>query len=264
MPRSDNTPLHIEESIEIDHLDDEPFYNIPEVLRSPVQSRVVSTQPRLLAASESGEHFTPSLNTVKARTHNTGFNPIRLDSVQPISHKYKSTTNSRLCTLLSQVPIKGEPAASDHSNHSNTELKRTRSMSLTNIPDHAEVAEVKKRRVHDHSKGPSMTPSAIDYRERKKIAAEYQVRFAELLDDDIVQGVEAEGWLTPIGRLFKAGVRQLERQIEERRTKSQAMTSHAPNTQLIDDFSYDESATLRIENDRLKTKLDRLKQLMED
>ena len=35
-----------------------------------------------------------------------------------------------------------------------------------------------------------MTPSAIDYRERKKVAAEYQEKFAQLLDDDIVQEVE--------------------------------------------------------------------------
>ena len=69
---------------------------------------------------------------------------------------------------------------------------------------------------HDRSLGPSMTPSAIDYRERKIIQAQYQTRLAELLDLDIVSQVEAEGGITPLGRLFKAGVRMMERVVDER------------------------------------------------
>jgi hypothetical protein len=37
-----------------------------------------------------------------------------------------------------------------------------------------------------------------------------------MIDKDIVQQVEAEGWITPVGRLFKAGVRMMERVQRER------------------------------------------------
>lgn len=269
MPVSIRPPAHIEHSIEIDHLHDEPFLNatdIPAVLRSPVQP-VAPSQPRPLIALESGEHFTPSLNMTKARSHNTGFNPIRLNSVQPISHKYKSSTNSRLRDLIDDASIKGESALSvavSTSEDNNAELKRSRSMSLGNIPDHTGVPGFKKRRVHDRSTGPSMTPSAIDYRERKKTAAEFQERFAELLDNDIIQQVEEEGWLTPIGRLFKAGVRQLERVAQERRMKPQEITSLNQSAPSDRDSLPLESVLLRIENDQLKTKLDRMKQSLRD
>jgi len=67
-----------------------------------------------------------------------------------------------------------------------------------------------RRIPHDHSKGPSITKQAVDYRERKTIQAEYQKRLAELIDEDIVRQVENEGGITPLGRLLKASVRMLE------------------------------------------------------
>jgi len=73
-----------------------------------------------------------------------------------------------------------------------------------------------KRIPHDRSKGLSMTASAVDYRERKSVQAQYQAQLAELLDPDIVSQVETEGGITPLGRLFKAGVRMMERVMDER------------------------------------------------
>jgi len=61
-----------------------------------------------------------------------------------------------------------------------------------------------------------MTASAVDYRERKSVQAQYQAQLAELLDPDIVSQVETEGGITPLGRLFKAGVRMMERVMDER------------------------------------------------
>lgn len=73
-----------------------------------------------------------------------------------------------------------------------------------------------KKIPHDRSKGLSMTASAVDYRERKIVQAQYQAQLAELLDPDIVSQVETEGGITPLGRLFKAGVRMMERVMDER------------------------------------------------
>lgn len=46
-----------------------------------------------------------------------------------------------------------------------------------------------------------------------------------MVDQDIVQQVEAEGWITPIGRLFKAGVRMMERVQKEREDGGMAIES---------------------------------------
>lgn len=64
---------------------------------------------------------------------------------------------------------------------------------------------------HDHSKGLSMTASAIDYRERKAIQKEYFLKMIAMIDDDIIKQVEDEGGITPEGRRYKAVVRMLER-----------------------------------------------------
>ena len=68
-----------------------------------------------------------------------------------------------------------------------------------------------KTKLHDRSKGLSMTPSAVDYWERNRAAAAYLERIPQLVDDDIITEVDNEGWNTPIGRAFKATVRQIER-----------------------------------------------------
>lgn len=86
-----------------------------------------------------------------------------------------------------------------------------------------------KKTPHDRSRGLSMTPSAVDYRERKVVQAQYQARLAELLDSDIVRQVEAEGGITPDGRLYKAAVRMMERMMDERadRPKSEPKNEKA-------------------------------------
>jgi len=116
---------------------------------------------------------------------------------------------------------------------------------------------------HDRSKGLSMTPSAVDYRERKIVQAQYQSRLAELLDADIVSQVEIEGGITPLGRLFKAGVRMMERVIEERSDRVKEETKHeddaaSPKSKLV----VDESELLRERATHAEEKLAAFKQAM--
>lgn len=65
-----------------------------------------------------------------------------------------------------------------------------------------------------------MTPNAVDYRERKVVQEQYREHLATLLDADIVEQVEEEGGITPLGRLYKASVRMLERVKEERDSRN--------------------------------------------
>ena len=60
------------------------------------------------------------------------------------------------------------------------------------------------------------TANAVDYRARIAYQKEMEDEFRKSLDQDIVQQVEAEGWITPAGRLFKAGIRQMQRVTQER------------------------------------------------
>lgn len=82
---------------------------------------------------------------------------------------------------------------------------------------------------HDRSKGLSMTPSAVDYRERKVIQQQYQDRLATLIDGDIVTQVEEEGGITPLGRILKGAVRMVERCQRERAGMVKAMREPATN-----------------------------------
>jgi predicted TIM-barrel fold metal-dependent hydrolase len=65
--------------------------------------------------------------------------------------------------------------------------------------------------------------NAIDYRSRIAYQKELEETLRGLLDQDIVEQVEAEGRITRIGRLFKAGVRMMERVQEERATKQPSL-----------------------------------------
>lgn len=60
------------------------------------------------------------------------------------------------------------------------------------------------------------TANAVDYRARLAYQKELEEELRKSLDQDIVQQVEAEGWITPAGRLFKAGIRQMQRVTQER------------------------------------------------
>lgn len=101
----------------------------------------------------------------------------------------------------------------------NGTLRQKRAGSATSFDLERELP-VRKRAAHKRSEGPSMSKGAVDYRERKSVEADYQARFAELLDHDIVQQVDQEGGITPQGRLFKAGVRMLERVERERELRT--------------------------------------------
>lgn len=86
---------------------------------------------------------------------------------------------------------------------------------------------------HDRSLGPSMTPQAVDYRERKVIQKEYEERLMELIDSDIRNQVDGEGGITPLGRLFKAGVRMMER-VQNERAQSRSL-SPSPNAMELEE-----------------------------
>lgn len=82
----------------------------------------------------------------------------------------------------------------------------------------------------------------------------------EALDQDIVQQVEAEGWITPIGRLIKAGVRMMERVQEERESVQPSLNTRIDQLDL-------ERRQLKIqaleqENERLRDIVDRMKDLL--
>lgn len=76
--------------------------------------------------------------------------------------------------------------------------------------------KVYQRVPHDRSKGLSMSRNAVDYRLRKNVQSQYRNQLVVLIDGDIVNEVENEGGITPLGRLFKAAVRMLERVQGER------------------------------------------------
>ena len=62
---------------------------------------------------------------------------------------------------------------------------------------------------------------------RKTKEREFEQQLRAMIDQDIISKVEAEGWLTPNGRLFKAGIRMMERVQQERKTSadSRALTT---------------------------------------
>ena len=82
---------------------------------------------------------------------------------------------------------------------------------------------------------------------RKTKEREFEQRLKAMIDQDIVSQVEAEGWLTPNGRLFKAGIRMMERVQQERKTDADSRalatttrpsgpTTSAPQDPAIEDL----------------------------
>ncbi len=99
-----------------------------------------------------------------------------------------------------------------------TSAKTIASVRQTTIakPEFPKVKRVVKK------DGYSQTPNAVDYRARIAYQKELEGQLRELIDQDIVEQVEAEGWITPVGRLLKAGVRMLERTRQEREAVDEA------------------------------------------
>lgn len=169
----------------------------------------------------------------KKRFHSTGYNFIRPkdepgttsitdtdhislvkdDSTQPESSKTTRTALKACSTCRAKRTRCTHKKAAAIRKNSRTSVKPE--VKIESKPN-ATSYRVKKdgtlytRTPYDRSQGPSMTPNAVDYRERKVIQQEYQDQLTARLDAAVVQQVESEGGITPLGRLFKAAVRTIE------------------------------------------------------
>ncbi|ETI27233.1 hypothetical protein G647_09916 [Cladophialophora carrionii CBS 160.54] len=93
----------------------------------------------------------------------------------------------------------------------------------------------------------SMSKTAVDYRERKKIEKSYKEKICAFIDNDILQRVDFEGGITPDGRLYKAILMMMER--KEARPK-QAVTPFDDGPGSSDDI-----ARLKAENQKLRERI---------
>ncbi|OAP64173.1 hypothetical protein AYL99_00145 [Fonsecaea erecta] len=93
-------------------------------------------------------------------------------------------------------------------------------------------------------KGLSQSKAAADFRNRREVEEAYRKKVCALIDDDILERVDAEGGITPAGRLFKAIYRMMERQGDG---KLQAVATQA---------SHDEIMRLRAENRLMRERMD--------
>ncbi|KAK5089495.1 hypothetical protein LTR24_006137 [Lithohypha guttulata] len=264
---------------------------LPSPLRAPRLPRsntlevepVAQSDTSSLTFKEEATPFVPPLEVPRSRVNNTRFNPIRpnigADDAESgdeaddkriksvVSSSYKNTRPCATCRKMKRRcshadritrPAPSAPrssAVSDPSKDSQDGLKSAGRIKKDGTPY--------ERIPHDRSKGLSMTPSAVDYRERKIVQAQYQSRLAELLDADIVSQIEIEGGITPLGRLFKAGVRMMERVIEERSDRVKEETKHeddaaSPKSKLV----INESELLRERATHAEEKLAAFKQAM--
>lgn len=145
--------------------------------------------------------------------HDTSFRPKGdIPRVRPATSRFRKISNIKAEDVTEGIKTE-ETVSIAESVPQFRGRKRTSSFDDSRIE---EKPSARRRVPHDFSLGPSMTTGAVDYRQRKAVNKEYQAHFASLLDSDIVEQVDAEGGITPQGRLFKAGVRMLERVREER------------------------------------------------
>lgn len=158
--------------------------------------------------------FRPVLDVPKARSHSTRFNRIRHIKVEEIALKIESKDGSEdvQASSVSEMPTSSSAV------HTTT-LRPKRESSVKSFKVEQATAK-KKKRTHEHTLGPSMSDTAVDFRQRRVIETEYKQHLATLLDDNVVQEVEEEGGITPLGRLFKAAVRMLERVHVERKVRT--------------------------------------------
>lgn len=207
----------------------------PEVVMQH-EERKLSRMWSMSPAGSDGE-------TVPSGTESDQSGPSRSKPCCDCRAKHQKCTHSTSGPSAQRVPIKKSPPTT-------TRIKKEE--------------KTYKRVPHDRSKGPSMTPSAIDYRERKVQQKQYEEKLAALLDDDIVDQVEDEGGITPLGRLFKAGVRMLER-VQAERAGRQGMTQHDDDGR---QYSVDQNRILRktpvVAEDKLVEFKDKLRALLEE
>lgn len=157
--------------------------------------------------------FRPELDTAKARNHNTGFNRIKHVKNEEPTLKSEASEGSE---NIETSPVSEVPTSSLAQNIAVARSERGGSVRSLKV----EKRPTRKRTPHNRTLGPSMTRNAIDYRQRKKVQEQYREHLATLIDADIVEQVEEEGWITPDGRLYKASVRMLERVKNERELRT--------------------------------------------
>lgn len=218
--------------------------------RNPTRVPVLSQTPvhnETVTPSTTQQPFRLEGDIPKKRMHNRGFHPIR-----PMKRKEPDTDSDESKKNPSALRS-GSPSGSEDQRPSTSRRKRAcaacrkkkhtchhkktvlglsqsrraapRSASdpLPSSHKGARTFKVEKNdaKPRNGSKEYSMSKTAVDFRERKKLQAEYQEELAELLDDDVVQQVEMEGGITPLGRLFKAAVQMLQRVKEIRALNAQ-------------------------------------------
>ena len=110
------------------------------------------------------------------------------------------------------------------------------------------------------SRSDNDTANAVDYRARIAYQKELEQQLREMIDQDIVQQVEAEGWITPAGRLFKAGVRMMERGKQER----QAVAMMDERVKRLDvERQSRRIVALEKENEKMHGALEQMRQVMD-
>ncbi|OCT49670.1 hypothetical protein CLCR_07426 [Cladophialophora carrionii] len=92
----------------------------------------------------------------------------------------------------------------------------------------------------------SMSKTAVDYRERKKIEKSYKEKICAFIDNDILQRVDSEGGITPDGRLYKAILMMMERR--EARLKQSVTPDDGSG-------SSEDIARLKAENQKLRVRI---------
>ncbi|KIW84793.1 hypothetical protein Z517_00181 [Fonsecaea pedrosoi CBS 271.37] len=96
----------------------------------------------------------------------------------------------------------------------------------------------------------SQSRSAVDWRNRKEVEEAYRKKVCAMIDDDILDQVNAEGGITPIGRMYKAVCWMLERQ-------------NVDNAHVTNEAGQEDITTLRAENEAMRKAIDRAMQLLE-
>ena len=82
-----------------------------------------------------------------------------------------------------------------------------------------------------------------------------------MLDQDIVEQVEAEGWITPAGRLYKAGIRMMER-VQKERQDAKELSEGMMNLDLRAQRTHTQA--LERDNNRLRGAMGQLKKVLDD
>jgi hypothetical protein len=102
--------------------------------------------------------------------------------------------------------------------------------------------------------------SSSDYRKRKARQAVLEEQLRGMIDQDVIGQVEAEGWITPIGRLFKSGCCMMERLQKERQEREEEVRGRK-RARIDDDNG--QGRRIPTENKKLKTIVEQMKDVLE-